>query len=81
MVLAKCLKDRQGRVLENPVRYLRIGTAVAWTIALRAERDAVYRLWRRAGYWRRLSDWPGRWVGRVFWRWRWTSRRSAVSVW
>jgi hypothetical protein len=43
MVLAKCLKDRQGRVLENPVRYLRIGTAVAWTIALRAERDAVYQ--------------------------------------
>jgi len=43
MVLAKYLKDRQGRVLENPVCYLQIGTAAAQTIALRAERDAVYQ--------------------------------------
>ena len=29
--------------MENPVRYLWIGTAVAWTIALRVERDAAYQ--------------------------------------
>lgn len=81
MVSAKCLKDRQGRVLENPVCYPQIGTAATRKVTLRAERDAVYQAMEAAGYWRRLSDWPGRWVGRVFWRWRWTSRRSAVSVW
>ena len=43
MVLAKCLKDRQGWVLENPVCYPQIGTAAARTIALRAEREAVYQ--------------------------------------
>jgi len=43
MVLAKCLKDRQGRVLQNPVCYPQIGTAAARTIALQAERDAVYQ--------------------------------------
>jgi hypothetical protein len=43
MVLAKCLKDRQGRVLENPVRYPQIGTAATQKVTLRAERDAVYQ--------------------------------------
>ena len=43
IVLAKCLKDRQGRVLENPVCYPQIGTAAARTIALRAERETVYQ--------------------------------------
>lgn len=39
IVLAKYLKGRWGRVLA----YLRICTAVAWTITLRAERDTVYQ--------------------------------------
>jgi hypothetical protein len=43
MVLAKYLKDRWGRVLENPVCYPQIGTAATWKVTLRAERDAVYQ--------------------------------------
>jgi len=43
MVLAKCLKDWQGRVLENPVCYPQIGTAAARKVTLQAERDAVYQ--------------------------------------
>ena len=43
MVLAKCLKDRQGRVLEIPVCYLQIVTAANRKVSLGAERDAVYQ--------------------------------------
>jgi hypothetical protein len=43
MVLAKCLKDRQDRMLENPVCYPQIGTAATRKVTLWAERDAVYQ--------------------------------------
>jgi len=43
MVLAKCLKDRQGRVLENPMCYPQIGTAATRKVTLWAERDTVYQ--------------------------------------
>ncbi len=41
-VLEKYLKDRQGRTVADPVRYLYIGTAIARTMALQKEIDAVY---------------------------------------
>lgn len=42
-VLEKYLKDRRGRTIDDPVRYLYIGTAIARTIALQKEIDAVYQ--------------------------------------
>ncbi len=37
------MKDRQSRVLENPMCYTQIGTAATRKVTLRAERDAVYQ--------------------------------------
>jgi len=37
------MKDRQGRVLENPMCYPQIGTAASRKVTLRAERDAGYQ--------------------------------------
>jgi hypothetical protein len=41
-VLAKYLKDRQGRRLDDPVRYIRIATAIARTMDIQKQIDAVY---------------------------------------
>jgi predicted helicase len=41
-VLAKYLKDRQGRRLDDPVRYIRIATAIARTMDIQTQIDAVY---------------------------------------
>ena len=41
-VLAKYLKDRKGRRLDDPVRYLRIATAIARTLELQGQIDALY---------------------------------------
>ena len=44
MVLAKCLKHRQGRVLENNLMcYPQIGTAATRKVTLQAEREAAYQ--------------------------------------
>lgn len=41
-VLGKYLKDRKGRRLDDPVRYIQIATAIARTIDLQAHIDRVY---------------------------------------
>lgn len=41
-VLGKYLKDRKGRRLDDPVRYIQIATAIARTIGLQAHIDRVY---------------------------------------
>jgi len=41
-VLAKYLKDRKGRHMDDPVRYLRIATAIARTIELQKEIEEVF---------------------------------------
>jgi type I restriction-modification system DNA methylase subunit len=41
-VLAKYLKDRKGRRMDDPVRYIRIATAIARTIELQKEIDELY---------------------------------------
>lgn len=42
-VLAKYLKDRKKRQLEDPVRYCRIATAIKLTMDLQAQIDSVYQ--------------------------------------
>jgi len=41
-VLEKYLKDRKGRRLEDPIRYIHIATAIARTIDLQREIDGIY---------------------------------------
>jgi len=41
-VLEKYLKDRKGRRLEDPLRYIHIATAIARTIDLQREIDGIY---------------------------------------
>ena len=41
-VLAKYLKDRKGRRLDDPVHYIRIATAIARTMELQEEIDKLY---------------------------------------
>jgi predicted helicase len=41
-VLEKYLKDRKGRRLEDPVHYLRVATAISWTLEVQAEIEEVY---------------------------------------
>jgi hypothetical protein len=41
-VLEKYLKDRQGRRLDDPVRYIHIASAIAETIRLQQQIDAIY---------------------------------------
>ena len=41
-VLEKYLKDRKGRRLDDPVRYIRIATAIAPTIEVQGEIDTIY---------------------------------------
>ena len=41
-VLDKYLKDRRGRRMDDPRRYLHIATALAKTIEIQAEIDALY---------------------------------------
>ena len=41
-VLEKYLKDRKGRPLDNPVRYIHIASAIAETICLQQQIDALY---------------------------------------
>jgi hypothetical protein len=41
-VLEKYLKDRKGRRLEDPIRYIHIATAIARTIDLQREIDRIY---------------------------------------
>ena len=41
-VLEKYLKDRRGRRLEDPIRYIHIATAIARTIDLQREIDEIY---------------------------------------
>jgi len=41
-VLAKYLKDRKGRRLDDPVLYLRIATAIARTLEVQGQIDALY---------------------------------------
>jgi len=41
-VLAKYLKDRKGRRLDDAVRYIRVATAIARTITLQREIDEIY---------------------------------------
>ncbi len=41
-VLEKYLKDRKGRRMDNPVRYIHIATAIALTMELQAQIDEVY---------------------------------------
>jgi predicted helicase len=41
-VLEKYLKDRKGRRLEDPVHYLRVATAISWTLEVQAEIEVVY---------------------------------------
>lgn len=41
-VLHKYLKDRKGRAMDHPRRYIHIATAIARTIALQEEIDAIY---------------------------------------
>jgi len=43
-VLAKYLKDRKGRRLDDPVRCIRIATTIARTIDLQTQIDALYPL-------------------------------------
>jgi predicted helicase len=42
-VLEKYLKDRKGRRLDDPVRYIHIASAIARTIELQKEIDKLYR--------------------------------------
>jgi len=41
-VLAKYLKDRKGRRMDDPVRYIRIATAIARTMELQEQIDQLY---------------------------------------
>jgi len=41
-VLAKYLKDRKGRRMDDPVHFIRIATAIARTITIQKEIDQVY---------------------------------------
>jgi hypothetical protein len=41
-VLEKYLKDRKGRRLDDPVRYIHIASAIAHTICLQQQIDALY---------------------------------------
>jgi len=41
-VLEKYLKDRKGRRLEDPVRYIHIATAIAHTMELQRQLEALY---------------------------------------
>jgi predicted helicase len=41
-VLEKYLKDRKGRVLTDPIRYIHIAEAIAQTIAHQAQLNALY---------------------------------------
>jgi predicted helicase len=41
-VLAKYLKDRKGRRMDDPVRYIHIATAIARTMDLQREIDQIY---------------------------------------
>ncbi|MCX7854973.1 MAG: DUF559 domain-containing protein [Anaerolineae bacterium] len=41
-VLEKYLKDRKGRRLEDPIRYIQIATAIARTIELQQKIDEIY---------------------------------------
>jgi hypothetical protein len=41
-VLKKYLKDRKGRRLDDPVRYIHIASAIAETICLQQQIDALY---------------------------------------
>lgn len=41
-VLQKYLKDRRGRSLEDPLRYIRIATAIARTMELQREIGEIY---------------------------------------
>ena len=41
-VLEKYLKDRKGRPLDDPVRYIHIASAIAETIRLQQQIDAIY---------------------------------------
>jgi hypothetical protein len=41
-VLEKYLKDRKGRRLDDPVRYIHIASAMAETIRLQQQIDALY---------------------------------------
>jgi len=43
-VLAKYLKDRKGRRMDDPVRYIHIATAIARTIDLQTHINAIYPL-------------------------------------
>jgi hypothetical protein len=42
-VLEKYLKDRKGRRLDDPVRYIHIASAIARTIELQKKIDKLYR--------------------------------------
>ena len=41
-VLEKYLKDRKGRPLDDPVRYIHIASAIAETICLQQQTNALY---------------------------------------
>ena len=41
-VLEKYLKDRKGRPLDDPKRYIYIASAIAETIRLQQQTDALY---------------------------------------
>ncbi|MFN3974350.1 MAG: type ISP restriction/modification enzyme, partial [Dehalococcoidia bacterium] len=41
-VLEKYLKDRKGRRMDDPVRYIRIATAIARTMEVQRQVDEVY---------------------------------------
>lgn len=42
-VLAKYLKDRKGRQMEDPVRYCRIATAIHYTMEIQEQIDKIYQ--------------------------------------
>jgi len=41
-VLEKYLKDRKGRQMDNPVRYIHIASAIAQTMNIQAQIDQMY---------------------------------------